>query len=599
MDTIVRQYLHRPNVTELGIGNTHETYMLVSKETDLSNMFPPGVEMNVEDSVSKKVYSLKSANGREFRINQMGPIYRDYAVRPGDEILITEVEKAGVSKLFFSVRNYRRVGLNVTKNGAELSNEEFLTEYVEGGDRNYSINVFDRGVSSKLIIRFKQSMKKRNDSPTETDYFEAFLGDIPLSTGSHYLTLSEKSSLTTVSKSDYNEIRFDDCLMNITSLPKTNLNLPLQQIFYGAPGTGKSHKTNEVTAKYPNTIRTTFHPDSDYSTFVGAYKPTTAMLGIFSETGEPATMNGAKLQKEQITYKFVKQAFLKAYIQAWKQYRDTAVEGKELAPQFLVIEEINRGNCAQIFGDLFQLLDRKNGFSEYPIEADEDIRKCLLQEDTKEDPTFGENGLDLSDPQKEYIDGIFDPKDGEKCHVANKICQGQVLVLPPNLYIWATMNTSDQSLFPIDSAFKRRWDWRYMRITNHKDEAWRIQFDYKDEEGNVQKEDTDWWEFLKAINKHIYTSTHSEDKQLGYFFCKANNKVVSAETFVGKVIFYLWNDVFKTTGYKSTVFTIDGNKVTFDNFYLDENDDEEDNPDSLDKLLVHKFIASVITSIKD
>ena len=124
----------------------------------------------------------------------------------------------------------------------------------------------------------------------------------------------------------------------------------LQQIFYGAPGTGKSHTINEVT-KGEDVIRTTFHPDTDYSGFVGAYKPTTSLLPICNELGEPMKIANQALYKEQIVYEFVAQSFLQAYIAAWKKY--TVVGQDEPKKQFLVIEEINRGNCAQIFGDLF------------------------------------------------------------------------------------------------------------------------------------------------------------------------------------------------------------------------------------------------------
>ena len=444
--------------------------------------------------------------------------------------------------------------------GIELNNTDKVRVYLN----NFTdIIISDDGMSlnASLCVTDEYSVHPDIDIKTDEEYF------------SYFKTLDESG----------------------IKEPIIPISLALQQIFYGAPGTGKSNMTNLVTAKHPGSIRTTFHPDSDYSTFVGAYKPTMEMVDICDEKGQTMKIGEVTLRKEQITYKFVKQAFLKAYIQAWKLYQQTAVEGQEVKPQFLVIEEINRGNCAQIFGDLFQLLDRKNGFSEYPIEADEDIRKCLLQKDTAEDTNFGEHGLNLSDEQKAYIDSIFDPKDGTKRHVADKICQGQVLVLPPNLYIWATMNTSDQSLFPIDSAFKRRWDWKYMRITNHTEMAWRIKFDYLDN-GEVQHEDRDWWEFLYSINKHIKHATHSEDKQLGYFFCKANNdKAITAETFVGKVIFYLWNDVFKTSGYKKTVFQ----DMDFDKFYLDNAESTEDNPDGLNKLLVHKFIENVIQTAQE
>ena len=146
------------------------------------------------------------------------------------------------------------------------------------------------------------------------------------------------------------------------------------------------------------------------------------------------------------------QAFLKAYVAAWSNL-DT--------PYFLIIEEINRGNCAQIFGDLFQLLDRNNaGSSSYAIHADEDITQ-FLSSDSK-------GFASLSDEQKDAIRAFELHKDNGKTQaVGQDILNGKLLLLPPNLYIWATMNTSDQSLFPIDSAFKRRWNWKYMPIEYH------------------------------------------------------------------------------------------------------------------------------------
>ena len=222
----------------------------------------------------------------------------------------------------------------------------------------------------------------------------------------------------------------------------------LQQIFYGAPGIGKSHTINEVT-KGEDVIRTTFHPDTDYSGFVGAYKPTTSLLPICNELGEPMKIANQALYKEQIVYEFVAQSFLQAYIAAWKKY--AGIEKGEPKKQFLVIEEINRGNCAQIFGDLFQLLDRNDyGFSEYPIQTDADMKKQLHK-------VF--KGLDIS--QKDSINAMYEGRD-----VIKEVLDGNLLLLPNNLYILATMNTSDQSLFPIDSAFKRRWDWTYIPISN-------------------------------------------------------------------------------------------------------------------------------------
>ncbi len=293
---------------------------------------------------------------------------------------------------------------------------------------------------------------------------------------------------------------------------------PLQQIFYGSPGTGKSHEVKKQTGELsengdeedlPNVFRTTFHPDTDYASFVGCYKPT-----MKPTSKEEKTLTG---KDEEIVYEFVPQVFTDAYIYAYKN-SDQAT--------YLVIEEINRGNCAQIFGDLFQLLDRKDGKSEYKIKADKDLAQYLREK----------LGADF--------EGI---QDGKLC-------------LPANLHILATMNTSDQSLFPIDSAFKRRWEWKYVPINNHEDKGYQIEI------GDAKY---DWWGFLARINHVINDTTNSEDKKLGYFFAKAKDKTIDAEQFVGKVLFYLWNDVFKSYGFDDPIFSKgDNTKFEFSDFFI-------------------------------
>ena len=339
------------------------------------------------------------------------------------------------------------------------------------------------------------------------------------------------------------------CIVEDEDLNVDNDFLPLQQIYYGAPGTGKSHTINEKT-EGESVIRTTFHPDSDYSTFVGAYKPTMGLLPICDELGQPMKTGSTVLHKEQIIYEFVDQAFLQAYVQAWKFYAENSDTAKK---QYLIIEEINRGNCAQIFGDLFQLLDRNDcGFSVYPINADKDMKKQLAK-------AFKKDGVTITIPNADKINALYKGKD-----IVSKVLSGDILVLPNNLYIWATMNTSDQSLFPIDSAFKRRWEWQYMPIGKGYDEngqeiKWAI-------EGATKK--FSWWSFLEKINAQIGEATQSEDKKLGFFFCKATDGVISAEKFVGKVIFYLWNDVFKNNGFEGPIFKdVDGTELSFAKFY--------------------------------
>ena len=327
-----------------------------------------------------------------------------------------------------------------------------------------------------------------------------------------------------------------------------------QIIFYGAPGTGKSHKIKaqlEGVSK-ENIFRTTFHPDSDYSTFVGAYKPTMErpidkiyakgeLISKLTEMKEGGVTYspqkfGAKYwqslkqlnlsdkkdilqacgmsdnytvefdkgmavgeeylacsNESRIIYSFVPQAFLNAYIQAYKKSEEKV---------YLIIEEINRGNCAQIFGDLFQLLDRDvNGKSEYGIKADADLKSFLEEKLGEDNP------------------GI---KDGELC-------------LPSNLYIYATMNTSDQSLFPIDSAFKRRWDWEYEPI-KYKNTDWKIVIDGTE---------YSWTSFQRKVNDKILSATSSEDKMLGDYFVNPSDGIITDKVLLNKILFYLWNDVCK------------------------------------------------------
>ena len=409
------------------------------------------------------------------------------------------------------------------------------------------------------IWNARKDVKKKNGNTDSRFYFNNLIKDIEfknhngdiqpakftirnyLAGGFSNLTIKKASDGIFDIKIDnvtepYNDNKEDG--INDISLPAvtTHDKSRLQLIYYGAPGTGKSSNIKKSLEQdnipEENIFRTTFHPDSDYSTFVGAYKPTMQKKyrydgKVKAKYYEDDDLAGKKKDEfmvdKTIEYSFVPQAFLNAYMQAYRTSENV----------YLIIEEINRGNCAQIFGDLFQLLDRdENGYSEYPIKADADL-KAFLEEELGKDS-----------------DGI---KNGK-------------LRLPSNLYIYATMNTSDQSLFPIDSAFKRRWDWKYMPISNAKKD-WVIE---------VGSNHYDWWDFLKKINEKISTTTHSEDKKLGYFFCKATGSTISAETFTGKVIFYLWNDVFKDYDFNDAIFNDEnGGKLTFDKFHTAEGCDSK------------------------
>ena len=379
-----------------------------------------------------------------------------------------------------------------------------------------------------------------------------------------------------------------------TKKPKYSPDLSLQQIYYGAPGTGKSKAIKDLTFG-EDIIRTTFHPDSDYASFVGTYKPITEEVVLRDCYGKKAIdeETGKEVNEERIAYKFIPQAFLEAYVEAWKKLGSKTIEkgdksnnrihpalldtpeiftkNKASKKQYLIIEEINRGNCAQIFGDLFQLLDRNEyGFSDYPIVADKDMQKYLEKE-------F--EGWEITN--KDKINQLY----GE-ANMVSLILKGERLVLPSNLYIWATMNTSDQSLFPIDSAFKRRWDWKYVPIREGRDKETNAPLNWRINTGDKQY---DWWSFVSKINELIGSLTNSEDKKLGYFFCKANNEEINTNLFVSKVIFYLWNDVFKDYGFDDKDFQDEEGKIlSFDRFYEDKN-----GKTNVDIAIVEQFLENL------
>lgn len=275
---------------------------------------------------------------------------------------------------------------------------------------------------------------------------------------------------------------------------KTNKNQGIKGnnvIYYGAPGTGKSYHVDQIIKTIDPAYyeRVTFHPDYDHTSFVGGYRPKT----IKNESG-----------KTDIVYEFVPQAFSRIYTRAWKNLKK---------PHYLVIEEINRGNCAEIFGDIFQLLDRESNYTVSP-----------------------------SEEFQEYLITQFD---NNKSHEG--ISRG--LKIPPNLFVYATMNTSDQSLFPMDSAFKRRWEWEYVPICYNQEyeegkENPSYNFLIELPDGSKYR----WIDFIAKINNnHIKDNPIlGMDKCIGNYFIKPKEDAnISLKTFINKVVFYLWNDVFK------------------------------------------------------
>lgn len=436
------------------------------------------------------------------------------------------------------------VGDQSTDGRIIIADKDRLCYLVKSGSKgSFSIRTISKQLLGEFIDYYKKNPnKKAEDARVELKE----LSDIDKYEYGYNATLTAMAKMVLDPKNELvrkgnpaESSRAENHLLKTTGL---------QQIYYGAPGTGKSKTIKDLTFG-ESVIRTTFHPDSDYASFVGTYKPITEEVTLRDCYGKKVIDEETNevVKEERIAYKFIPQAFLEAYVEAWKKLGSSK-------KQYLIIEEINRGNCAQIFGDLFQLLDRNEyGFSDYPIVADKDMQKYLEKE-------FA--GWEITN--KDEINQLY----GE-ANMVNLIMKGERLVLPSNLYIWATMNTSDQSLFPIDSAFKRRWDWKYVPIREGRDKETNAKLNWYINTGDKQYK---WWSFISLVNKLIGSLTNSEDKKLGYFFCKAKDGEIDADLFVSKVIFYLWNDVFKDYGFDDKDFQDEEGKIlSFDRFYEDVN----------------------------
>lgn len=274
---------------------------------------------------------------------------------------------------------------------------------------------------------------------------------------------------------------------------------PRNRILFGAPGTGKSftlnREKNALLGDGGEYERVTFHPDYSYANFVGTYKPV------------PCKDSDGK---DAITYSYVPGPFMRTYVKALQNSRTD-----EPKPFLLVIEEINRANVAAVFGDVFQLLDRGDDeVSEYPIQASEDIKKYLAGE-------LGGNPDDYSE-----------------------------IRIPDNMFIWATMNSADQGVFPMDTAFKRRWDFTYLGIDDS--EAGIVGKKVILGQGDYRRI-VEWNALRKAINNELLTYKVNEDKLLGpYFISKKNlpegemiDPAVFTRIFKNKVIMYLFDDAAK------------------------------------------------------
>lgn len=431
-----------------------------------------------------------------------------------------------------------------------------------------------------IILKIKQKFEYEIFGVKGTD-----AGDMLQQLNNQFYKLATNTTV------NVNDLAGNDDLSNNNSLifnTGIKVDMPRNRIVFGAPGTGKSYKLNEDRKSLlgvdneTDYERVTFHPDYSYANFVGTYKPimvsnrktavdkdTDYVISILNDEGKTAqekydvlferfkddgltrlpillglyTDEVFKTRKQDgtdaigdnsvernhgrairkyvnlitgeanngdIAYEYVPGPFMRVYVNALKSARSA-----DPKPYLLIIEEINRANVAAVFGDIFQLLDRnEKGVSEYPVQASEDIKKYLAKE----------LECDISEVEK--------------------------IRIPDNMFIWATMNSADQGVFPMDTAFKRRWDFTYIGIDDN-DEDIRGKYVVV---GSENKQKIEWNELRKAINEFLAEEKINEDKQLGPYFISRKITVPSgedidavkfAEAFKNKVLMYLFDDAAK------------------------------------------------------
>ncbi len=485
-------YFVSPVLNLAGVVNVTQTYIadlawILSDHQDLIKIFEQDY-----DSIEKK-------NILETKIRVSEKDLKHFAFKSFKVLL----EKYG----------YNKVIKNSTEKDSTINDQEYIGIKIKSyfGSGNL-IGVFEKEqkketLSSANTQRFFEENLQLEEYPYS--YFTTQWGDVD---GGTLSFKNLQKFIIDISSGDFEVNKIGDNYSLIQKIRSNNLTL--QKIYYGAPGTGKSHKIETILKDISEEQkeRITFHPEYDYSSFVGGYKPS-------SEINEE---NG----KFEITYKFVPQVFTNIYVEAWKN---------PLKDYYLAIEEINRGNCAEIFGDLFQLLDRNSNYSISPSkELKEHLKSVLIDE---------------------------------------KGIEGGKMKLPLNLNILASMNTSDQSLFPMDSAFKRRWAWEYIPINDEEfnSDATETKKATKNDsfEYTVKIDDTQsfkWIKFIKNVNDQIKSNRNlGSDKCIGNYFIKPENKEISLDEFINKVVFYLWIDVFKDE--EESIFSLIGKNISYEDFF--------------------------------
>lgn len=420
--------------------------------------------------------------------------------------------RRGSSPLFIVQNGHLLIDtINSSSIARNLPTNALRTSFIVWLCRCYELP--DDATVDSVISELKKLLLEKYSAPLIEGLWNQ--GEPTLDTISHGLDDIFSNARPTITRKDVNPNTADGDFLTITDISK-----PRNYIFFGAPGTGKSHQLNELAENNfakENIRRVTFYPDYTYSQFVGSFKPVTRYA-------EPKDSESATKLKPYISYEFVPGPFLETYIKAVQNPSNNYL---------LIVEEINRANPAAVFGDVFQLLDRdKNGRSVYEVSV----------------PREMEDYLRIHLP--EYATAAYIPSSEKLFNEQKRLDEeAKRLSLPPNMYIWATMNSADQGVFPMDTAFKRRWDFRYMGI-NEGEDADIDGVKLNDIKVPCGKRTVKWNDLRVAINDFLLSDDlHvNEDKLLGPFFIAPTSLARDrfTQVFKDKVLLYLYEDAGKT-----------------------------------------------------
>lgn len=429
------------------------------------------------------------------------------------ENLIDYLKFSKIEYLANKCNKYKNVNENYYNDKVNFVNS--LDEYI-----TFDILKFED--KARYYIRATENSKKT---------FDSILREIVLPKISNLEIIKDKNNFLFNLVLNYEEIK------KTTSETKNDkqidynssfIDKPHQRIFFGAPGTGKSFKLNEEAKEYfgDNYERVTFHPNYMYGNLVGAFKPFPNILKNID--GSIKKDEDGNIQ-ESITYKYIPGVLMKQLVKALKNPSENYL---------LLIEEINRANVSAVFGDIFQLLDRAgDGESEYVIATSDELQNYLKQE---------LENVELSQDIQEKLGVDF-----------------KRLYLPKNLYIWATMNSADQGVMPMDTAFRRRWEFTYLDIDETADVN---REDFSKYKFKVNKQEIVLWDaFRREVNKKLSALNIPEDKLIGpYFISKSMLEKTDldelTEIIKNKVLMYLYEDVAKA--YRPALFA-EGKYATY------------------------------------